>query len=491
MRRRLVRVLSLSIAVASLAVLVVTGPRASGSSRLDSPRSINPGPRLSGVVEQANVSFSTSSLVPLPTTCSTPGSTNYRTDCHSSGRAVNETWITKDASGTLYAGANDYNSYNGDSQAGFYWSSDGITWNDTGPIDVFPHDPSNAAGDPGLAVGGDGAVYYSTIFFNRIDDSVGGVELMRRNTRTRTWSYIQIAANSSGNFQDKPAISADSSQVVVSWTHFGASPPIEVAVFSDDDQPLYGPIKILSVPGSTSPQGSTIAADGKGGFWVAWEEFASGPSIMLAHWDGKRWNTPKTISPAGFTDLQARLPGFQYRDNSFPALTLVNGKPRVVWTWYHSGTGRAYLWSATSAGHAVVGSLSTVANSGGDQFFPAVAPDGSAGVDVSFSQVNAAGTGYKQPGRRAPGRATDGSEPGLDRHLLPNSDNFFFGFFIGDYNGLVVSKKDPPPDLDRHPRPRIPDGRDGLHGALITWKRPRRSARRPAPCYPARLDFLD
>ena len=444
MRRRLVRVLSLSIAVASLAVLVVTGPRASGSSRLDSPRSINPGPRLSGVVEQANVSFSTSSLVPLPTTCSTPGSTNYRTDCHSSGRAVNETWITKDASGTLYAGANDYNSYNGDSQAGFYWSSDGITWNDTGPIDVFPHDPSNAAGDPGLAVGGDGAVYYSTIFFNRIDDSVGGVELMRRNPRTRTWSYIQIAANSSGNFQDKPAISADSSQVVVSWTHFGASPPIEVAVFSTS--PFTGRFKILSVPGSTSSQGSTIAADGKGGFWVAWEEFASGPSIMLAHWDGKRWNTPKTISPAGFTDLPSPLPGFQFRDNSFPALTLVNGKPRVVWTSYDSGTGRAYLWSATSAGHAVVGSLSTVANSGGDQFFPAVAPDGSAGVDVSFSQVNAAGTGYNQflVDVRPGGRPTAPSQVSTATSF-PNSDNFFFGFFIGDYNGLVVSKKDPHP----------------------------------------------
>jgi hypothetical protein len=444
MRGRLVRILRLSVAAASLAGLVVTGPTASASSRRDSQSSINPGPRLSGVVEEGNVSLSIASLVPSPTTCSTPGSTNYRTDCHSSGRAVNETWITKDASGTFYAGANDYNSYNGDSQAGFYWSSEGITWNDAGPIDVFPHDPFNAAGDPGLAVGGDGAVYYSTIFFSRTDDSVGGVELLRRNARTRTWSYIQIAANSSGIFQDKPAISADSSQVVVSWTQFGAAPPITVAVFPTS--PFTGRFRILGVPGSTSSQGSTIAADGKGGFWVAWEEFASGPSIMLAHWDGARWNTPQTISPAGFTDLPSPLPGFRFRDNSFPALTLVNGKPRVVWTSNDSGTGRAYLWSARSAGHVVVGSLSTVANSGGDQFFPAVAPDGSAGVDVSFSQENAAKTGYDQflvdvrPGgpRGSPSKVSTAAS-------FPNSDSFFFGFFIGDYNGLVVSNGKPHP----------------------------------------------
>jgi hypothetical protein len=269
---------------------------------------------------------------------------------------------------------------------------------------------------------------------------------LRRNPRTLTWSYIQIAANSSGDFQDKPAISADSSQVVVSWTHFvfGASSPIEVAVFSTD--PFTGGFRMLSVPGSTNSQGSTIAADGNGGFWVAWEEFASTRSIMLAHWDGASWNTPQTISPASFTDLPSPLPGFQFRDNSYPALTLVNRKPRVVWTSNDSGTGRAYLWTAKSAGHAAAGSLSTVANLGGDQFFPAVVPDGSAGVDVSFSQVNAARTGYDQflvdvrPGGppRSPSQVSTATS-------FPNNDSFFFGFFIGDYNGLVVSNRKPHP----------------------------------------------
>ena len=46
---------------------------------------------------------------------------------------VSETWIASNGS-QFVAGANDYNSYNGQGQDGFYWSSDGKTWNDAGPL---------------------------------------------------------------------------------------------------------------------------------------------------------------------------------------------------------------------------------------------------------------------------------------------------------------------------------------------------------------------
>ena len=116
--------------------------------------------------------------------------------CHGTGRPVNETWIAPNPQGGYVAGANDYNSYNGQGQNGFYTSGDGKTWNDAGPIDVFPHNSNNGAGDPGLTA----------------DRSV---ELLRRNPSTGAWTYFQIANNSRKQFQDKPAIALSGSNVLV------------------------------------------------------------------------------------------------------------------------------------------------------------------------------------------------------------------------------------------------------------------------------------
>jgi len=424
-------------------VLVFTG-----SSAADQPTPMVRGPHVSGFVHRFVTKKGAAAAAGTTSSCSTPGGGNYRTDCHSAGSPVNETWITTDSSGNFYAGANDYTSYNGQGQDGFYWSSDGVTWNDAGPIDVFPHDPNNAAGDPGLAVGGDGAVYYSSLLFNFNSCSVGGVELLRRDPNTGSWGYTQIAADSSGEFQDKPAIAADASHVFVSWTQFGScsgagvTSPIKVAVFSTS--PFTGGSTTLTVPGSTYSQGSSIAADGSGGFWISWEEYPSSSSstgqIKLAHWDGSSWNTPQTISPAGFTDLPSPLPGFLFRDNSFPALTLVAGLPRVVWASYDTGAGRTSLWSASSvgAGYVATGSPSRVADSGGNQFFPAVAPDGSGGVYVSYSQITSS-TGYDQFLTDVPSGGPAGAATKVSTATsYPGQDAFFGGKFIGDYNGLTA-----------------------------------------------------
>jgi hypothetical protein len=429
-----VRRFSLVALFALLAAVFVAGAQAGGHPSGDSPSPIARGPHISGVVKY-RPRAAPSAAASAAASCSTPGSGNYRTDCHSSGRPVNETWVTY-GSGSFYAGANDYNSYNGQGQDGFAWSSDGVNWNDAGPIDVFPHNPSNGAGDPGLAVDGNGVVYYSSLLFNFNSCSVGGVELLRRDPATGAWSYYQIAADSQAQFQDKPAIAVDSSHVYESWTQFGScsgvnvTSPIKVAVV-----PLgaasVAPTAILSVPGSTYSQGSSIAADGSGGFWITWEEWpsssAANGAIKLAHWDGSAWNTPQTISPAGFTDLPSPLPGFAFRDNSFPALTVSNGSPAVAWTSYDTGVGRAWLW--TQGGSAAI-----VANSGGSQFFPAIAPDGSGGVYVAYSQVNAGTSTYDQwlSHGGTPAKVSTASSN-------PSMDAFFAGQFIGDYNGMAVA----------------------------------------------------
>jgi hypothetical protein len=367
----------------------------------------------------------------VSTTCSTPGATNYIANCNATGRAVNETWIA--GNGTTYvAGANDYNSYNGQADFGYYTSTDAKNWTDDGPLDLFAHDANHAAGDPGLAVDSAGVVYYSGISFSYIDCNFGGVEIARRDPSNGTWTNYEIRPNSDAEFQDKPAIMADGRHVYVSWTLYGSctgigvTSPIRVAIF--DAGPTSGPPKkLLAVPGSTYSQGSSLATDGKGGFWIAWEEFENPDDTtgvqMLAHWTPKNgWGTPQLISPPGFTDIPSPLPGFVFRDNSFPALTFAAGRPRVVWASYETGVGRIQLWQQ--------GTVTNVSNTGGDQFFPAIDADGSGGFVISWSQTKASNLSFDQY------MSYMGTVSKISTaSSFPNSDPFFGGAFIGDYNG--------------------------------------------------------
>jgi Fibronectin type III domain len=407
------------------------GAGARGNPNGDQPSPIARGAHVSGVARYQPKRAVSAAAAGV--SCSAPGSGNYRTDCNSSGRPVNETSVAY-GNGTFYAGANDYNSYNGQGQDGFYWSSDGVNWSDAGPLDVFPHNNNNGAGDPGLAVDSNGVVYYSSLLFNFYRCNVGGVELLRRDPGNGSWSYYQIAANSSSQFQDKPAITLGSSHVYVSWTQFGScsgsnvQSPIKVAVFPTGAGSV-APTTTLTVPGSTYSQGSSIASDPGGGFWIAWEQWPSATAsvgrIMLAHWDStKGWKTPQAISPAGFTDLPSSLKGFSFRTNSFPSLAVVNGSPEVVWAGDSNGNGPGQVY-VSSNGSVPAAPL---ASSSGDQFFPSIASDGS----VSYSQVNAGTPSYDQYLWSGVGTSKVSTAASY-----PNQDAFFSGQFIGDYNSVI------------------------------------------------------
>ncbi|HEX9236524.1 MAG TPA: hypothetical protein VF972_09625 [Actinomycetota bacterium] len=394
------------------------------------PRLLPRGGRISSIARPEASSARIRSARPGVSTCTTPGSANYKANCNSTGRPTNETTIANNGT-TFVAGSNDYNSYNGNADLGYYWSTDAKTWNDAGPLDLYPNASLNAAGDPGLAIDAAGNVYYSNIFFSYTDCTVGGVELSRYDAVAGTWSYYQIAANSDNAFQDKPAVAQDGTRVWVSWTEYGSCSgvdvpsPIKVAVFAAGGS-SGPPKKILSVPGSTYSQGSSMIPDGHGGFFITWEEFPSPSatvgSIKLAHFKkGIGWNTPSTISPPGFQDLPSPLPGgYVFRDNSFPWIALLAGKPRVVWASYDTGVGRVYLWQN--------GQVSTVSDSGGDQFFSSVFADGSK-LEISWSQTMSSNQSYDQ-------YLSDGGVVSKisTASSFPNKDTFFGGSFIGDYN---------------------------------------------------------
>jgi len=427
----------LATAMLSFGLLVATGASARPRSGF-APR----GAHVSGIVQPQARGTAIRAPGGVDTTCTTPGATNYMADCNTAGRPVNETWIATNGS-TYVAGANDYNSYNGNADFGYYTSNDGKTWTDNGPLDLFAQGTNHAAGDPALSIDPAGVVYYAGIYFDYFDCSIGGVELARRDPSNGSWSYYQILVNSNTQFQDKPAVAVDSRRVYVAWTRYsgcfgsGNFAPIKVAVFPLGPNSVP-PSGVLSVPGSTYSSGAALAPDGHGGFWIAWEEFQFPTtlpgSIWLAHWKGKvqGWGAPMKISPAGFQDLPSPLPSFAFRDNSFPAITLVNGQPNVVWCSYDSGKGRTYWWAN--------GAIATVSNSGDDQFFPSVGTETNGQVAISWSQTNRTAQTFDQY-LSVGGVVTKISTASS----FPNQDVFFGGTFIGDYNGMAVNATTPHP----------------------------------------------
>ena len=383
--------------------------------------------RVSGVVRpEASGALQGMARAPLAS-CTAPGGTNYMTDCNSQGRPVNETTVA--TNGDMWvAGANDYNSYNGHAQLGYYWSSNGRTWNDAGPLDLYPHATDNGAGDPGVAVDANGVVYYSNIFFSYTDATVGGVELARRDPVSGAWSYSQIAANTPSTFQDKPAVVLSGRNVYVCWTFFANNSTIQIAQFGQGGQ-SKSPKKVFQVPGTGNSQGCSLAADGRGGFWVAWEE---GQSIRVGHWLRGFWTNLNRVSPDGFRDLPSPLPGFQFRNNSFPSIATVHSSPYVVWASYDTGAGRTYLYAH--------GSVTAVADTGGDQFFASIG-SGAAGYAISWSQTGPqeSYSQYMWWGGVVSRISTARSKPNKDCIFSPP------GAFIGDYNSTIVSGASPMP----------------------------------------------
>lgn len=387
-------------------------------------------------------------------TCLRPGPTNSVLNCKSDGLPAVEPTVAANER-LVVAAAADYNSYNGQPQFGFYWSHDGRRWSDAGPLDVFPHGETNAGGDPLIAIDERGVVYYAGMFFSYTRCDVGGVELLRRDPKTGRWSRSELARNGKYLLQDRPGFAVEGNTVFYAWAVFqscegdAVESPLKVALLPAGSTPA-APSRVLDVPGSRYSQGAAPAGDGRGGFWLAWEEYpdavANSGSIKLAHWSSKRgWGETRTISPPGFRDLPDPLPGFRIDTSSVPAIAVSEGVPHVVWASADSGRGRVYMWTPNG--------VRAIHGTGGDQLLPAITPDSGGGVVVSFSRVDRA-TGRMERLLWRDGRArVISSQPSY-----PRGERFFDGRFLGWVTGLARFRGRPIavwPDTRQGPRARI------------------------------------
>jgi hypothetical protein len=272
------------------------------------------------------------------------------------------------------------------------------------------------------------------MFFSYTRCEVGGVELLRRDPATGRWSRTELAKNGKDVLQDRPGFAVEGGTVFYAWAVFDScegnavESPLKVALLPAGPKPA-APTRVLDVPDTRYAQGAAPAGDGRGGFWLAWEEYpdavANSGAIRIAHWSPKGgWDEPRTISPPGFRDLPEPLPGFRVDTSSVPAIAVSKGVPYVVWASADSGRGRVYLWTPQG--------VRTLHDRGGDQLLPAVAPDPADGVVVSFSQTDAA-SGRMDRLLWRHGRAhVISSAPSL-----PRTDRFFDGRFLGWVSGLT------------------------------------------------------
>jgi hypothetical protein len=417
----------------------------------------------------------------------------------------NETAIAVDPTDPehLVAGANDYrvccNGAGTNDPTGWaYVTFDaGATWTNvlvpglttqTGGQGVFKQ--FDAAGDPALAIGPDGTVYYANIVFNR-QSPASGIAVSVSHDGGLSWDPPNMVAHTDtvNFFHDKELIAAGpDGRVVVTWTRFGKTDsPIVMAISRDRGHSWNRAGAPVSDPSHPFNQGSFPQFASDGTLYVAYEGaspvngFTTDATVVARSTDDGQTFTNVEVGRV-FDDLDCfpvfngrqTLTGEHWRLNSFPSFSVdpVTGRLAVVWADNEGagtcGNGGTTFEGTTSSQVKLVtgawGALSAptrVTPGTGDKIFPAVAiragtiavsyytRDYAATHDPAICNLTA-GPG---PGTvvvptetstcldYAARVSTDGFA--TERRLTSEGSNphieFADGAFIGDYTQLVIA----------------------------------------------------
>jgi hypothetical protein len=213
----------------------------------------------------------------------------------------------------------------GQSFSGASYSTDGgMSFTDIGPMNPGPGTGNFLGGDPVVNCSDSNTFYYSQIFI--FDDANGNpwsaVSINLSTDGGKTWSdpITAIAKDANAHFLDKPWSTIDPSDhkhIFVSYTDFdfsftnscGTNFPnrtaIEFVQSRDGGMTWSQPMVAATACGAAAIQGSQIAVDSKGTFYISWIDLGSnfplGPrSIMIANSSMKngKLTTPVTVEPS-------------------------------------------------------------------------------------------------------------------------------------------------------------------------------------------------
>jgi hypothetical protein len=392
----------------------------------------------------------------------------------------------------VVAGANDYRlccspGGRNDTTGWAYYSFDGgRTWGNvllprltrqTGGTGFFRH--IDGAGDPAVAFGPQGTVYYSNLVFSRTDDH-DGVAVSVSHDGGRTWSgpHIVTADNTAAVFNDKPwiAVSPVTGDLVVTWTRYDANGAPIVLSRSSDGGASWSAARPIA-PRYPVAQGSIprFAADGT--LFVAYDAraastgYATDATVVARSGDEGRTFTNREVGRVyDDPDCYPVVEGSQtlsdeaFRIDSFPAFQVdpVTGRLAVVWTDDQGagtcGTGASSFRGRTSNQVKLVTSRDgrhftsprRITTHVHDKVFPAVAARAGRIVVTYYTRgLSPATLACRRPGshpRSMPvclDYAARSSRDGFagQRRLSSQSSNpytQFAGLFIGDYTDTAI-----------------------------------------------------
>jgi hypothetical protein len=332
----------------------------------------------------------------------------------------------------LVAGANDYrvccdsDGLNDGTGWAYVSTNGGLTWTNvqvpgltvqTGGQGAFSR--VDSAGDPALAIGPDGTVYYANIVFNR-ESFASGIAVSVSHDGGFTWDKPNMVTfvDAGNYFHDKEFIAAGpDGRVVVTWTRFSLGPkgagyresPIVMALSRDGGKTWNRQGSPVSDNAHPFDQGSYPQFGPNGELYVAYEggtpstNYATDVTLVARSLDDGLTFTNVEIGRV-FDDLDCypifagrqTLTGEHFRLNSYPSFSVdpVTGRLAVAWTddqgAGNCGTGHASFVGTTSNQVKLVtgawGALSaprTISTGPADKVFPGVASYGGK-ISVSY-----------------------------------------------------------------------------------------------------------
>jgi hypothetical protein len=320
---------------------------------------------------------------------------------------------------TLVAGANDYNTLNGDSWCGHYVSHDrGLSWRQ-GLLGGYPGGPVNAltgfhgAGDPVIVSDSSGGFYYAGIAFKRarnplnpigfgINPGVDNCVFVARSTNNGdSFGKVVIvwyALESLVRFDDKEWVAVDpnnANNVYLAWVIFTAMlvARLMLSRSTDGGQSWSTPITISETrSGELNLQGAAIVVDNQSAVHVTWIDYGTNSIRYAKSTDnGQSFSTPVDVAP--ILPIPDPLPHCSYRTPDMTALavdmseTETGGSLYVTWADYSSGDADVLLSYSHDGGSSWEGPVrvnNDTEGNGADQFFPTVAVSAEGWVHVSF-----------------------------------------------------------------------------------------------------------
>lgn len=409
------------------------------------------------------------------------------------------------------SGTNDYRVFNSrenrnDSSGWAYATFDGgSSWTDVQvPRLTFQTGATGAlfdmdsAGDPALAFGTGGRVYYSNLVFSRLNGG-SGVVVSASHDGGLTWGKPSIVhtdgVDEDGNplptsiFNDKPWIGVDqkSGAVYVSWTQFGPNgSPIVVSHSTDGghhwSRPVaVNPISSFTTGGITPFSSGSIPQVGRDGtLYIAYEAAVcqtlacSLPTdhdaiVLATSTDGGQTFTNRELAfdfdfPFNADTGRETLTGENFRINSFPqfAIDPVTGDMFITWADDRNGQYDSLGNSIKTNGDVFVIASHDGSNWSGpvqigtsaDEVYPAVAANNGRvavtfytrkfdpnGVGLDFAGVTGrAGKDFAQIGRHGVRRLTTQTSNPQIQFVMAGlvTGAVLQGVFIGDYTAVAM-----------------------------------------------------